>query len=145
MVWEVSSGICLQTLKGHTASVKSVAFSHNSTRLASSSEDHTVKIWDVSSGACDSTGLYLNTEPGTTDSNSSRHVQYINLDMSTDCTWIIGDGQNLLWIPSEYRSSCSASSKSTVGIGTGSGRVWICRSTEDEMRNLNQDRDHGLK
>jgi WD40 repeat protein len=32
--------------------VNSVAFSHDSTRLASASGDSTVKIWDASSGAC---------------------------------------------------------------------------------------------
>jgi hypothetical protein len=43
---------CLQTLEGHSDFVTSVAFSHNSTRLASASGDRTVKIWDASSGAC---------------------------------------------------------------------------------------------
>jgi WD40 repeat protein len=32
--------------------VFSVAFSHDSARLASASDDSTVKIWDASSGAC---------------------------------------------------------------------------------------------
>jgi WD40 repeat protein len=32
--------------------VSSVAFSHDSARLASASDDRTVKIWDASSGAC---------------------------------------------------------------------------------------------
>jgi WD40 repeat protein len=43
---------CLQTLEGHGGEVRSVAFSHDSTRLASASDDSTVKIWDASSGAC---------------------------------------------------------------------------------------------
>jgi WD40 repeat protein len=43
---------CLQTLEGHSDWVLSVAFSHDSTRLASASDDSTVKIWDASSGAC---------------------------------------------------------------------------------------------
>lgn len=43
---------CLQTLEGHSNGVTSVAFSHNSTHLASASGDKTVKIWDVNSGAC---------------------------------------------------------------------------------------------
>src|ERR1700733_6876929 len=43
---------CLQTLEGHSEGVRSVAFSHDSARLASASYDKTVKIWDTSSGEC---------------------------------------------------------------------------------------------
>jgi WD40 repeat protein len=35
---------CLQTLEGHTASVNSVAFSHDGWRLASGSSDDTARI-----------------------------------------------------------------------------------------------------
>ena len=56
---------CLQTLEGHSRSVSSVVFSHDSTRLASASYDKTVKVWDAASGAC------LQTLEGHSDSVSS--------------------------------------------------------------------------
>ncbi|KAF2178772.1 WD40 repeat-like protein, partial [Zopfia rhizophila CBS 207.26] len=45
------NGECLHTL-GIGDSVNSVAFSHDSARLASASYDKTIKIWDASSGEC---------------------------------------------------------------------------------------------
>jgi WD40 repeat protein len=35
---------CLQTLEGHSSFVNSIAFSHDSTKLASASGDSTVKV-----------------------------------------------------------------------------------------------------
>ena len=70
---------CLQTLESHSSWVSSVAFSHDSTKLASASDDKTVKVWDASNGAClqtinisrplysisfDSTGFFLHSEIG---------------------------------------------------------------------------------
>ncbi|KAF1967999.1 WD40 repeat-like protein, partial [Bimuria novae-zelandiae CBS 107.79] len=43
---------CLQTLEGHSDQVNSVAFSHDSARLASASHGSTVKLWEASSGEC---------------------------------------------------------------------------------------------
>ncbi|KAH8727344.1 WD40-repeat-containing domain protein [Phaeosphaeriaceae sp. PMI808] len=51
-IWDAGSGECLQTLEGHSHSVNSVAFSHDSTRIASASHDNMVKIWDAGSGEC---------------------------------------------------------------------------------------------
>ena len=38
------------TLKGHTESVVSVAYSPDGKTLASGSEDKTIKLWDVATG-----------------------------------------------------------------------------------------------
>ncbi|KAL2138124.1 hypothetical protein VTI28DRAFT_7457 [Corynascus sepedonium] len=46
---------CLQTLEGHSHWANSVAWSHDTTRLASTSSDKTVKIWDLVTGQCVST------------------------------------------------------------------------------------------
>lgn len=41
-----------KTLEGHHGSVELVVLSHDSTRLASASQDKTVRVWDVSRGTC---------------------------------------------------------------------------------------------
>ncbi|KAI9775010.1 MAG: hypothetical protein M1839_001610 [Geoglossum umbratile] len=179
-IWDASSGQCLQTLKGHSGAVGSVTFSHDSAWLASASSDSTVKIWDVGSGKClqtleghsdsvhsiwdtsggeclqtlsigkalsniliDITGSYLYTETGTivVDASTTSSVtpnvtgpqgpRYKGWGLSSDGVWITYDSENLVWLHSEYRPSCLAVSGNTIGIGTGSGRVWICNFNVD--------------
>ncbi|KAK4033059.1 vegetative incompatibility protein HET-E-1 [Parachaetomium inaequale] len=52
---ELDWDACIQTLEGHTNSVLSVAFSHDSKTLASASDDKTIKLWDAATGDCTAT------------------------------------------------------------------------------------------
>ena len=130
---------CLQTLEGHSSYVSSVAFSHDSTRLASASDDNTVKIWDASSGAClqtlenhsnlvssaDLVSILATIHPNQSVTDPQQPVSH-GLAISSNRTWMSNNAQDTLWLPTEYRPVCSAVSGRCVGIGTGSGKVWFC-------------------
>ena len=46
-LWNTFSGDILKTLSGHTEGVSDIAWAYDSERLASASDDKTVKLWDV--------------------------------------------------------------------------------------------------
>lgn len=54
-IWDYESAQYERSLKGHTGSVTSVAFSPSGDLLASASADMTAKIWDMTTFACTKT------------------------------------------------------------------------------------------
>jgi WD40 repeat protein/serine/threonine protein kinase len=51
-VLEVSSGVCLRTLKGHGGPLRSVAWSPNGRWALSGGEDRMLRVWSAGSGRC---------------------------------------------------------------------------------------------
>ena len=129
-IWDTASGRCLQTLKGHSDRVQSVAFSPDSQRLVSGSYDDTIRIWDTASGRCLQT---LRGHNGSANSvafsldDPGRHGYGLGLDES----WITCNNRNVLWLPPDYRPSCSAVQGRMISIGCVSGRVFTIGFSRD--------------
>lgn len=51
-IWDVETGKCVKTLRGHLNWVNSVVFSADNKLILSGSDDYMVKIWDVETGEC---------------------------------------------------------------------------------------------
>jgi len=138
--------------------VKSVVWSHDTTRLASASTDKTVKIWDSATGQCVSTieigrqiDLFqldrfqsdvLHTELGAIylrlvanppfNPLPAGHLlpEVVGYGLGSNNTWITYSGKKLIWLPPEYRVSSVAISGTNLSIGCSSGRVLIFKFSD---------------
>ncbi|KAJ3454402.1 hypothetical protein MRS44_018296 [Fusarium solani] len=74
---------CLSTLEGHSGSVYSVVFSHNSKVVASASEDNTARVWSMETGKCEHV---LEGHSGSVNSVVFSHDSKIIVSASADKT-----------------------------------------------------------
>ena len=52
MVWDVRTGSCWHTLKGHASGVHWACISSDTKHVLTAAGDRTVKLWDCHTGAC---------------------------------------------------------------------------------------------
>ena len=87
-------GNCLQILQGHTEKVRSLAFSPDGQTLASSSNDSTVKLWEVSTGNC-LKSLQENNDISRIAFSPNGQILASGSDDSTVRFWEVSTGQCL--------------------------------------------------
>ncbi|THZ11416.1 hypothetical protein D6C91_09319, partial [Aureobasidium pullulans] len=85
-IWNLATDSVDHILRGHTEEVRKIVFSPDGTLLASTSSDHTAKIWDAYSGSLRCTLAGESGFPTISFSSDSNMVASL-LDNSTIKTW----------------------------------------------------------
>ncbi|KAK3359855.1 hypothetical protein B0T25DRAFT_111949 [Lasiosphaeria hispida] len=140
-LWDTATGTHQQTLEGHSDPVYAVAFSPDGKTLASSSWDDTIRLWDAATGTQQQTleghggyGGYVTRQSDyvkavafSPDWNSgldaSRNQRLVGNILFVNGEWITRGGKNLLWLPPDYRATCTSVYDHTLVLGHASGQV----------------------
>ncbi|KAJ5987082.1 hypothetical protein N7451_011447, partial [Penicillium sp. IBT 35674x] len=163
-ILDLASNQCVSTGENHANFIESISWARDGTYIASvSSFDNAVNVWDADTGQCiwklevggcewlqfdevHSNILHTNVgavdlQPCAPSGASSRAIpgglvspRRVGYGLKHDGCWITFAGQDLLWLPPEYRPTrpfLKAISGTTLAIGCDSGRVLILTFSEN--------------
>lgn len=80
-LWNINSGMCVNTLNGHVDSVNSLVITPDGNIIISGSQDKTIKLWDIKSGKC------INT--------FENHMEKVSKLEDGSCIYTLNDGSTI--------------------------------------------------
>ena len=100
-VWDVSTGVELWQLNGHTNCVNSVAFSYDGIYIVSGSSDMSVRVWSASTYAeLHQLNDHIVSGSDVTSNWVQNEIYHGVLWTSTKDGWIVSPSQDhLMWLP----------------------------------------------
>jgi WD40 repeat protein len=138
VVWELSAeaATAVLTLGGHEAAVETVDFSPDGTGLTTSSNDGTVRVWDISSGGVGHEWLTLPGEGGLAYSPDGERLAVGSEDGKIHVYEAASGRETLVLQAHEGRVNAIAfdptgSTLATAGLVDGTARIWDAASGDE--------------